>query len=208
MRNDVVVCLSGGMDSTLLATMALKAGRLSACVSFRYGQPNLEAEGAAASLWCRRNNVPRAVIDVPCDGSSLAVTGSGPRVVHGRNMIILSVAVGHALSIGANEVWFGATSDDATDYPDCKPEFINSVANAASAYGIKVLAPLAQMTKVEVAARCAALGIDIANTWTCYAPVWSGVMSRTYADLQVACVPCGECAACMLRESALSRVRV
>ena len=97
MRSDVIVLLSGGLDSTVLATMARRDGRLSACLVARYGQPHVEAETAAASAWCARHGAARLVLDVPVIGVEASMaTGHGtpgPRVLPGRNLVLVAHAV-------------------------------------------------------------------------------------------------------------------
>lgn len=65
---DVIVLLSGGLDSTTLAATALKVGRLRACLCARYGQAHMEAEMMAAQAWCAVNGVERVVFDSPLSG--------------------------------------------------------------------------------------------------------------------------------------------
>ena len=44
--------------------------------------------------------------------------------VPNRNMILLSLAIGYAVSIGAEQVYYGAHSGDHEIYPDCRPIFV------------------------------------------------------------------------------------
>ena len=198
---NVVVCLSGGLDSITLATKALNEGRLAYCVVFRYGQPHLEAEVHAATVWCKNNNVVRVLCDLNLDGSTMSwgPTKPGPRELPGRNLVMLSHAVQMCLVARApgarlpTEVWFGPTLDDRNDYADCRPEFVAAVSQLASIYGISVRAPFIDMRKREVVALARDLGVDIDATWSCYEPVWRGFTPT----------PCGGCNACLLRASAL-----
>lgn len=198
---NVVVCLSGGLDSVTLATKALKEGRLAFCIVFRYGQPHLEAEVHAATVWCKNNNIGRVLFDLNLDGSSMSwgPAKPGPRELPGRNLVMLSQAVQTALvtrAMGASqpsEVWYGPTLDDREDYADCRPEFVAAVNELANVYGIAVRAPFIDMRKREVVALARDLGVDIDATWSCYEPVWRGFTPT----------PCGGCNACRLRASAL-----
>jgi 7-cyano-7-deazaguanine synthase len=202
MSQNVIVCLSGGLDSTTLATKALNEGRLAFCVVFRYAQPHLEAEVHAATVWCKNHNVVRVLCDLNLDGSlmSYGPAKPGPRELPGRNMIMLCHAVQVALTSRVRsggrpiEVWFGPTLDDREDYADCHPEFVEAVNQLSSIYGVTVRAPLIDMTKREVVALARDLGVDIDATWSCYEPKWRGFVPTA----------CGGCNACKLRDQALS----
>lgn len=200
---NVVVCLSGGLDSITLATKALQEGRLAYCIVFRYGQPHLEAEVHAATVWCQNNNVGRALCDLNLDGQkmSLGPAKPGPRELPGRNLIMLTHSVQMCLRspepTRPREVWFGPTLDDRDDYADCRPEFVAAVNQLANFYGISVRAPFIDLTKREVVALASELGVDIDATWSCYEPVWRGFTPTS----------CGGCNACRLRSSALSSIK-
>lgn len=192
---DVVVLLSGGLDSTVLAAGALADGRLLACVTVRYGQPHLEAEVMAARRWCEAHGVDRVLVDAPMHGLAMhtGVGEPGPRVMPGRNLVLVAHAVQYAAAAGGKEVHVGACADDYTDYPDCRPQFIGAADRVASAYGVRVVAPLARLRKPGVVALAHRLGVDIGATWSCYQPRASGMGFAA----------CGTCNACTLRASAL-----
>lgn len=198
-RGRVIVCLSGGIDSTTLATMALREGRLAACIVYRYAQPHMEAELRMATEWCRANGVLRMLVDIDLDGRRMALgpAKQGSRVVPGRNMLMLSHAIAIAASAGGEpvrEVWYGPTRDDRADYADCTPEFVEAMDRLGAYSGVSVRAPLIDMTKREVVALARQLGVDLDMTWSCYEPTWRGWQP----------VPCGGCNACRLRDAALA----
>lgn len=198
---NVVVCLSGGLDSITLATKALNEGRLAFCVVFRYGQPHLEAEVHAATMWCRNHGIVRILCDLNLDGERMSwgPAKPGPRELPGRNLVMLAHAVQMCLTSRApgggrpTEVWFGPTLDDRDDYADCRPEFVAAVNQLANIHGVTVCAPFMDMRKREVVVLARELGVDIEATWSCYEPVWRGFTPT----------PCGGCNACLLRQSAL-----
>lgn len=194
MSPSVVVCLSGGLDSTVLAALALREQRLSACLVYRYGQPHLEAEVAAATEWCKAHRITRVLCDIAAPGGHMAVgVGvAGRRIVPGRNLAMLAHAVQYAATNGAGEVWYGATFDDRDGYPDCRPEFVRAVDVAASVYGVKVRAPLIDHGKREIVALARGLGVDIDATWSCYEPRWMGHRPHR----------CHTCDACVRRAEA------
>jgi len=189
---DIVVLLSGGLDSTVLAASALKVGRLRACICFRYGQPHMEAEMMAARKWCADNGVERVLVDVPLPGGSAMHTGvgvPGPRVMPGRNLVLIAHAVQYAATVGASEVHIGACADDQLAYPDCRPGFVGAAASVARTYGVEVLAPYLYLRKSDIVSIAKGLGVDIGATWSCYQPRPVGLGFE----------PCGTCDACRLR---------
>lgn len=188
----IVVLFSGGLDSTTLAHVA--GDNLAALLSFSYGQPNAVPEMLAADRFAQSRKIRREVVSLPMFGvSSAMATGSGavgPRILPGRNLVMLSHAVNFAASIGARNVWFGATRDDDRDYPDCRAQFavwMNLVSE--NTYGVSIHAPFAGKWKREVVGIARENGVDIDATWSCYQP--NGI------------TPCQTCNACVLRNAAL-----
>lgn len=195
--SDLVVLLSGGLDSTVAAEIARQSGHLHSVVSFCYGQANTVQEMAAADRWASRHKVPRKVFAIDVPGATALDIGAGaegPRVVPGRNLLLISHAAAYALSVGACRVWIGCNADDAEDYPDCRRDFIEAVGFMTwAAYGLRVWAPLVDLSKRQVVAKAHELGVDIADTWSCYQPSPERPLD-----------PCGTCNACRLRIKAVA----
>ena len=132
--------------------------------------------------------------------ASIAVPGEGvaPGIpvtyVPARNTIFLSVALGWAEAAGAKDLVIGINALDFSGYPDCRPEFIaafEGMAATATKAGVegarlKVHAPLAAMSKAEIALAARDLGLDAGQTWSCYDPTAAGE-------------PCQICDSCRLR---------
>ena len=114
--------------------------------------------------------------------------------VPARNTIMLSVALGWAEVLGASDIFCGVNAVDYSGYPDCRPEFIaafEQLANVATkagveGAGIRIHAPLLRMSKADIARQGARLGVDFAQTVSCY-----------QADAQG--LACAHCDACRLR---------
>jgi len=193
MMNKSVVLFSGGMDSyTLLMDLHLR-GRKVYAISFDYGQQHSKELTYAAAA-CEQNDIPHKIIDISECGLILtsALTGGGDSiVVPNRNMIMLSMACGYAISIGATEVLFGSNASDHAVFPDCRPSFIEKL-NLALEHGnnekITVEAPYSRMSKRDIAAEGKNMGLDYTKTWTCYR---GGEAA------------CGECESCKARKLAL-----
>ena len=102
--------------------------------------------------------------------------------VPARNLVFLSLAVGLAETLGARDIFIGANEIDYSGYPDCRRPFLESfqrTANLATKAGVggdttRIRAPLIDMTKAEIIARGAALGVDFSRTRSCYDPDGSG----------------------------------
>src|SRR5262245_17874617 len=186
MSNAVVVLLSGGLDSMTLAAHALAAGfRVIGC-HVHYGQPAAVQEEESARAWAEAHECPFALIKFTYPGPALSALRAplgepGPRVVPGRNALLVSAALSVAASIHAPRVWFGATADDFADYPDCRPQWVEAMSRVGEvAYGVEVGAPFLAYTKADVVRRARQLAVDVATTWSCYRPTDAGK-------------PCGGC---------------
>ena len=173
--SDVIVLFSGGIDSTVLAKMAHNQGRLSAVIFINYRQPAHVEENRTAREWARAHDVKMVHVAASIHGVDEAMkTGQGapgPRILPGRNLVFVAHAVNCAASMGAREVWYGAAADDH-EYPDCLPKWVESVdAIAHNDVGLRVRAPLINMTKDQVFRLAEAEGVDLTKTWSCYQPI-------------------------------------
>lgn len=186
MPKTVVVIYSGGMDSFTLLHRALAEGHRVQALSFDYGQRHVRELEAAAEV-CGELGLPHKVLDIRSlqavmAGSALTGGGDVPEghyeeenmkatVVPNRNMILLSLATGYAVTVEADAVWFGAHGGDHAIYPDCRPEFVDkmdAVCRVANYEPVAVEAPYIRADKTEILADGLAMGLDYSQTWTCY----------------------------------------
>jgi 7-cyano-7-deazaguanine synthase len=136
-------------------------------------------------------------IAVPKDRTGEAIgTGIPVTYVPARNTILLGLALSYAETVGAFDIFIGANVYDYSGYPDCRPEFLRqfeSLANVATKAAIegrgsfRLHAPLLQMTKADIIRRGTELGVDYAQTLSCYDPDAAGRA-------------CGHCDSCQLRK--------
>jgi len=204
-----VVLLSGGLDSYTAAAIA-RAQRFSLhALTLSYGQRHAREVEAAREV-ARALGVERH-LELALDlraigGSSLTTSDDVPRdrdlddggipstYVPARNTIFLSLALGWAEVLGAEDIVIGVNALDYSGYPDCRPEFIaafESLASLATRAGVegarvRVHTPLIAMTKGEIIRRGLDLGLDYGLTHSCYDPSPDGR-------------PCGRCDSCLLR---------
>lgn len=207
MSQKVVVIYSGGMDSFTVLNKAIAQGHQVLALSFNYGQRHVKELAVAASV-CAELNIAHKVVDITAinsllSGSSLTDDIDIPEghyqedsmqstVVPNRNMILLSLAIGYAVSESADAVYYGAHSGDHAIYPDCRPEFVrqmNVVSQLANYEPVEVVAPYLNQDKNEILADGLRMGLNYANTWTCY-------NGRDKA--------CGKCGACIERLEAFA----
>ena len=207
-----VVLLSGGMDSVTALHHANAAHEVVAALSFDYGAKHNARELPFAAWHAQRLGVPHTVVPLAFIGEHfesdlLSRGGEIPRghyeeqtmkrtVVPFRNGIMLAAAAGFAESRGAAALVIAAHAGDHAIYPDCREEFMASMAAAirTGTYAqIALLRPFIGMSKADIAARGHALGVDFARTWSCYA---GGE------------IHCGECGTCVERREAFLLARV
>ena len=183
----IVVLLSGGIDSITALYSANKTHEVLSAISFDYGSKHNHREIPYAKWHCHKLNIKHEEISLDFMGhlfrSDLLKTGKAipdghyesptmrQTVVPFRNGIMLSVACGYAESIGANAVVIAAHAGDHAIYPDCREQFMVSMAKAmkeGTYAGIKLLRPFISMKKSEIVAQGIQLGIDYSKTWSCY----------------------------------------
>jgi len=204
-RRKAVVLVSGGLDSATALAIAQADGYDCHALAVDYGQRH-HSELAAARRVTEAAGVPlkilpldlRAIggsaltddIDVPQGGTS----GIPVTYVPARNTILLSLALGYAEVLGADDIFIGVNAVDYSGYPDCRPEFIEAyqrmarLATKAAMEGgyMTIHTPLIDLTKAAIIARGAELGVNYSLTVSCYQADGEGRA-------------CGECDSCRIR---------
>ena len=210
MYKDSILILSGGMDSVTL--LYDYQDRIQLAISFDYGSKHNSCEIPFAQLHCQRLGIEHLVI--PLDfmqrffQSSLLKGGEEipeghyadenmkSTVVPFRNGIMLAIAAGMAESRGLKNVMMANHGGDHAIYPDCRPEFVDAMDRAITAgtyEGVKLLAPYTSLTKTQIALIGKKIGINYAETWSCYK---GGVHH------------CGKCGTCVERREALAEAGI
>jgi 7-cyano-7-deazaguanine synthase len=200
-----VVLLSGGLDSATALAMAQGAGFDCRALAVDYGQRH-RSELDAARRVAAAAGVPLKVLplDLRAIGGSaltddIAVPESETKgipvtYVPARNTILLSLALGYAEVLGANDIFIGVNAVDYSGYPDCRPEFIaayQQMARLATRAGVEGAAvtihtPLIDLSKAAIIRQGTALGVDYGLTVSCY-----------QADAEGRA--CGVCDSCRIR---------
>lgn len=207
MKKPAVVLFSGGLDSATVLAIAHDAGYACHALSVDYGQRHAAELAAAARLAANLGAVGHRVIRLDLaafGGSALTdpaiavpeIPGDGIPVTYvpARNTVMLALALAWAEVLAARDIFIGVNSVDYSGYPDCRPEFIAAferMANLATRAGVEgarltIHAPLQHLSKAEIIRRGTALGVDYAQTVSCY-------------QADAAGRACGVCDACRLR---------
>lgn len=203
-KSRAVVLLSGGMDSSVCAALAVRDYE-AAAVHVSYGQRTQERERQSFLAICQRlkihdrlmvhNEAFRAIGGSALTDESIAVPDAEDigrdipvTYVPFRNAHFLAVAVSWAEVLGAEKVYIGAVEADSSGYPDCRPAYykaFNDVVKTGTRDGrIEILTPLIAMRKAEIVRLGLELGAPFDLTWSCY--------SREDQA-------CGVCDSCVLR---------
>ncbi len=212
-----VVLLSGGLDSTTALAIARSKGFACHALTVRYGQLHqveLDAAARVAKAFGVEHRVvtvdlaplassalTTAAIAVPKDRSlaEIGAPGDVPSTyVPARNTVLMSLALAWAETLGAKDIFLGVNVLDASGYPDCRPEFVaafEALAQFATrAPGLRVHAPLIELTKAQIIELGQSLGVDYAITHSCYDPIGDRA--------------CGRCDACALRKKGFAEAGV
>ncbi len=208
----IVALLSGGMDSTVLLTYLLRSGHEVWSLSFDYSQRHNRELGAATQVAQvleefdnYHGNHIVDMLDIGCEllkGSSqtsddievphghYAAENMKSTVVPNRNMILLALAVGYAVSIKAEYVAYGAHAGDHAIYPDCRPEFTAALAGVIALCDYnppKLYAPFIHLTKSDLVVLGHKQSAPLADTYSCYEGLYKH---------------CGLCGTCQERKEA------
>ena len=210
MAKDAVIVLSGGMDSVTLLHEFKDI--IALAVTFNYGSNHNKREIEYAKLHCQRLGIKHIII--PLDfmhtyfKSSLlegadaipeghyADSNMKSTVVPFRNGIMLAIACGIAESNKLTRVLIANHAGDHTIYPDCRQQFIDAMSAAMTTgtyEGVHIFAPYTNITKANIAQRGARIGINYAETYSCY----KGGANH-----------CGKCGTCIERREALAEAGV
>ena len=202
-----VILLSGGLDSATVVAMARAEGYSCYTMSFDYGQRHRAELDAAARVARDLGGIDHKVIGLNLDGiGGSALTDSSIDVpeapsegipvtyVPARNTVFLSLALGWAEVLDAQDIFIGVNAVDYSGYPDCRPEFVEAfevMANLATKAGVEgkpfsIKAPLQNLSKAQIVQVGIQLGVDYSLTVSCY-----------QADDQGRA--CGKCDSCRLR---------
>ncbi len=217
MSDKAVVLLSGGLDSTTCLAQAHHAGYACYALSFAYGQRHTAELEAGRRIAAQYSVTAYKCVAIDYDGmggSALtdpsvdvpAAPGKGipATYVPPRNTTFLAIALGWAEIVGAETIYIGVNAVDYSGYPDCRPEFIDAfqtLAELATKAGVEgsarfsIATPLMHLSKAEIIQRGHALGVDYAQTVSCY---------QADADGRA----CGVCDACRFRRAGFAQAGV
>jgi 7-cyano-7-deazaguanine synthase len=204
------------LDSITVLALAKQQGYSCYALSFDYGQRHNAELEAAKKIAQQYQVIEHKVIKLGLDsigGSALTDQNidvpTSPQLgipvtyVPARNTIFLSFALGWAEVLDAHDVFIGVNAVDYSGYPDCRPEFINAfqdMANLATKAGVEghkinIHAPLIKLSKSEIIKQGLQLGVDYAQTVSCYSADQKGRA-------------CGHCDACRLRAAGFAGLGV
>lgn len=220
----VVLCFSGGLDSTILLYDLLAGGHkvfaLSIDYGSRHGVRELEAASAIAADAKQRYvvNFRHETIDLASLRGILGASSlmdPNAKIPHGhytdvsqrstvvpnRNMILLAIAVGWAQSLRAELVAYAAHYGDRAIYPDCRDDFVakmRSAVYASTENAVRISAPFLNMMKhdiVKLTHRLARAGVSVP-------------LAKTWSCYEGGLRHCGKCGTCVERREAFIRADV
>jgi 7-cyano-7-deazaguanine synthase len=202
-----LVLYSGGLDSTVLLWSLKKSHHphLKA-IMFDYGQRHAKELTCGTSI-CVRNDIDYVLADLSAVNHLIAKgsqSGSEPvphghyaeesmrrTIVPNRNMIMIAIAVGHAVTTDRDKVYYAAHAGDHAVYPDCRPSFTvplrEAVVQGNAWDKVDLYSPFLDMTKADIVKLGVSIGAPLQDTWSCYA--------GGHAH-------CGKCGTCVERREA------
>ena len=186
--DQVVVLVSGGVDSTTLLAHFHSIGRYPHPLVINYGQRHAREIRSARDVMSHYHHEYK---EVDLSGLKAVMLGSSQTdtripvpeghysdrtmeatVVPNRNMVLLSVAAAYAISLGVKTVAYAAHAGDHPIYPDCRPEFIHAMVEPLTCchtYPLGLETPFLEWTKAKIVRHGLELDVPFNKTWSCYA---------------------------------------
>jgi len=208
---EVILLLSGGIDSTTLLAQLMAEGKAVHALSFYYGQRHAAELDFAKANAARYGVLVHHLINIDLHAMATASMLTNPNMpvvnyhenalpytpnntyVPGRNLLMLSHAAAYAEALGLKDIYFAANADDGQRFPDCKHAFIAALnqlwQSCPNTEGILLHAPFMQCSKAAVIQKSMALKVDLQQTLSCYAPTGNKA--------------CGACLSCVLKQEAM-----
>ncbi|MES2215306.1 MAG: 7-cyano-7-deazaguanine synthase QueC [Pseudomonadota bacterium] len=212
MKERAIILVSGGIDSSTVLAIALEQGYEIHALSFDYQQRHsvelMKVKELIKGFPVASHKIMKLdlrsfggsaltddAIDVPKYGDADDLGDDIPvTYVPARNTIFLSYALAYAEVTESNNIFIGVHVDDYSNYPDCRPEYIEAfeamanLATSAATRGnrLKIHAPLIGFTKTQIVAEGLKRNVDYSKTISCYDPTPEGLS-------------CGTCHPCLLR---------
>lgn len=186
--------LSGGLDSTLCTVLALREMEVVLALTVDYGQKAKDRERQAASQIAAYYDIPHKVVEVSflrdfasgLTRAEMSTRDSRQVWVPNRNGLLINIAACYAEEMGAEAALVGFNREEAADFPDNSPEFVDAV-NRSLSYStrnqVQVVSYTIEMDKTQMLREAVRLGIPLGLIWSCYENGPS---------------PCGVCASCRL----------
>lgn len=220
-NRNVIVLLSGGLDSATVLAIVKNRGCEPCCLSFSYGQRHSFELSAAKKVAAALGAAKHLVLDLDLrkiGGSALTADIPVPKgrqesqmrakipitYVPARNTIFLAYALAWAEVLEAADIYIGVNAVDFSGYPDCRPEYIKAfeiMANLATKSAVEghtritIQTPLINLSKAEIIQKGISLGVDYSLTHSCYDPSPLGLS-------------CGQCDSCILRKKGFAEAMV
>lgn len=192
----VVILMSGGIDSAVMALLAYREGIDLLPLFVDYGQLASESEWAAVRRITSDHGLPTAErmdlsgygATIPSGITDRALDATDDAFLPGRNALLLLAGGSYAFSMGASTVAIGLLDERGALFPDQTSRFVSELEVALGtglAWSVHIATPLITMSKREIVELARSIGLDMESTYSCH----------------LGDQPCGRCISCRERES-------
>jgi 7-cyano-7-deazaguanine synthase len=197
MKKKSIILLSGGLDSTVSATIAKKRTKPIFALTFDYGQRSAKMEILASRKICRALKIKHKVVKLPFfkEFKKLVMLKSKKldtkkfnRLkdiwIPNRNGLFINIAACYAEYFGADLIITGFNREEARQFPDNTPQFVSAI-NKSLSYStlkkIKVKSYVEKLSKKEIYELGLKYKAPLKHIYSCY------LGGKTM---------CGKCASC------------
>lgn len=173
----IVILVSGGLDSTLVAKLAQEENLEIFPLFVNYGQISYAREFEACVTSMKKLALPPPkVANLSGYGKLIrsGLTDPSLRILEdaftpGRNLLFLLTASAYAVQVGANAVSIGLLHEATTIFPDQTRKFLDEaerIIELTMGQKIRILTPLSEFFKRDVVALAENKGIS--GTYSCH----------------------------------------